>query len=290
MDCLKLTIPPLPQLLTVGHGVWQPGQVHFRRTFNACDMLLVVRGTLFMTEEDAAYEIGPGHWLALEPGKPHWGHKSCEEETELYWIHFVFPNAPERVSASHISWTALLEQGTDRDESPREQPLVIPKWARLDPRPLLPVLDEMVAIQRDLRTGNAVQLQALSMRLLVLLQHAVSGSVKASKSRRVCDEAAAILEADPHAPFRAKTLEDRMHFAYDYIARCMKRHIGLTPHQYALRLKLEEARRRLVLTDLPGERIAEEVGFPDYNYFIRVFRKQTGMTPGGYRRWKQGTT
>ncbi|MBW7457244.1 AraC family transcriptional regulator, partial [Paenibacillus sepulcri] len=34
--------------------------------------------------------------------------------------------------------------------------------------------------------------------------------------------------------------------------------------------------------------IAGKVGIPDYNYFIRVFRKQTGQAPGAYRRERQG--
>ena len=39
----------------------------------------------------------------------------------------------------------------------------------------------------------------------------------------------------------------------------------------------------LVSTQLPNSEIARLTGFPDYNYFYRVFRRQTGLTPRQYR-------
>ena len=67
MICLELPIPPLPQLLKVDHVLWMPGMQHYERSFHVYDVLIVVRGTLYMTEEDRPYEIGEGSLLILEP-------------------------------------------------------------------------------------------------------------------------------------------------------------------------------------------------------------------------------
>jgi two-component system response regulator YesN len=49
-------------------------------------------------------------------------------------------------------------------------------------------------------------------------------------------------------------------------------------------LRVEKAKQLLDSTDMTVNTIADEVGLANTNYFIRLFRKVTGMTPGEYRR------
>ncbi len=48
--------------------------------------------------------------------------------------------------------------------------------------------------------------------------------------------------------------------------------------QYIKRIRIEKAKRLLQETQIPITKIAEQVGFWDYNYFIRVFKKETGIS------------
>lgn len=48
--------------------------------------------------------------------------------------------------------------------------------------------------------------------------------------------------------------------------------------------KIEIAKNYLTTGQLPISQISEKVGFSDYNYFIRKFKKQTGYTPLSYRK------
>lgn len=56
---------------------------------------------------------------------------------------------------------------------------------------------------------------------------------------------------------------------------------GIAEHIKALRIK--EARRLLKETNLAVYEIADKVGFNDYNYFCRVFKKEVGMPAKQYR-------
>ncbi|MBQ8233799.1 MAG: PocR ligand-binding domain-containing protein [Lachnospiraceae bacterium] len=58
--------------------------------------------------------------------------------------------------------------------------------------------------------------------------------------------------------------------------------IGIAEHIKALRMK--EARRLLKETDLAIQEIADKVGFNDYNYFCRTFKKEAGMPAKQYRK------
>lgn len=52
-----------------------------------------------------------------------------------------------------------------------------------------------------------------------------------------------------------------------------------------IRLKrIDEAKRLLTETKMPVSHIAEETGIGDANYFSRIFKTDTGMSPGTYRK------
>jgi AraC-like DNA-binding protein len=54
--------------------------------------------------------------------------------------------------------------------------------------------------------------------------------------------------------------------------------------QYINSKKVERAQLLLYTTDIPVKEVAYELGFNDHSYFIRMFRKVTGITPQEYRR------
>lgn len=55
------------------------------------------------------------------------------------------------------------------------------------------------------------------------------------------------------------------------------------------RLRISKAQNMLLACpDMPLSDIAEKCGFEDYNYFITVFKKQTGTTPGKFRSAESG--
>lgn len=59
---------------------------------------------------------------------------------------------------------------------------------------------------------------------------------------------------------------------------------GLSPKSYLTKLRIEKAKEALLLTDQPLPKISESVGIEDYNYFIKVFKKSTGLTPMAFRK------
>ena len=59
---------------------------------------------------------------------------------------------------------------------------------------------------------------------------------------------------------------------------------GDTPIMYLQRVRIEAARRQLELSAESISRIAWQVGYEDSSSFNRLFKKITGMTPGGYRK------
>ena len=66
--------------------------------------------------------------------------------------------------------------------------------------------------------------------------------------------------------------------------RAVRKETGRGPKEWTARRRLDRACRLLRDTRRTVAEIAVEVGLPDANYFARFFRKQTGFSPGGWRR------
>lgn len=59
---------------------------------------------------------------------------------------------------------------------------------------------------------------------------------------------------------------------------------SLSPAQFILSQRIQQAKFLLANTDLSISRIADQIGFCNAIYFVRMFRKCSGMTPLAYRK------
>jgi AraC-like DNA-binding protein len=78
-------------------------------------------------------------------------------------------------------------------------------------------------------------------------------------------------------------IADKLGFGTTGFIKRFKHETGLTPADFAQRIKIEEARRRLTDTGNSITEIAFKLGFSTSQYFSSVFRKYTGATPREYR-------
>ena len=72
-------------------------------------------------------------------------------------------------------------------------------------------------------------------------------------------------------------------FSPAYCDTVFKKEMGRSIIDYLLEQRIEEGKSLLIERGIPLSQIAEAVGFPDYNYFARTFKKRTGYTPMQYR-------
>ena len=68
-----------------------------------------------------------------------------------------------------------------------------------------------------------------------------------------------------------------------HFARAFKQAIGLPPHQYLIKCRIEKAKILLAKTDLAIAEIAYRVGFASQSHFTTLFGKHTKTTPKAYR-------
>ncbi|CAG7598501.1 Protein-glutamate methylesterase/protein-glutamine glutaminase [Paenibacillus solanacearum] len=68
-----------------------------------------------------------------------------------------------------------------------------------------------------------------------------------------------------------------------YFSALFKRKTGVTLMHHIQQIRIGAAKRLLERTKLPVAEVGERVGYPNANYFIKIFRRWTGTTPSEYR-------
>lgn len=69
----------------------------------------------------------------------------------------------------------------------------------------------------------------------------------------------------------------------NYISQLFKKETGSTYTKYLTQLRIEKAKQLLQQTDLSLSDICAEIGYNDYFYFLKTFKKYEGMSPSTYR-------
>ena len=69
-----------------------------------------------------------------------------------------------------------------------------------------------------------------------------------------------------------------------YLRRLFEQQLGCSAIEYLTALRLEKAKRLLAESDLSVSRISLEVGYNSVQYFGKLFKKKTGISPGTFRK------
>ncbi|GIO87406.1 putative two-component response regulator [Paenibacillus faecis] len=91
-----------------------------------------------------------------------------------------------------------------------------------------------------------------------------------------------------HANFAQDiTVKSMSHYVMmgeNYVSTLFKKKTGHTLIHYLHQVRVNQAIRYLIETDLPVHEIGHRVGFMNDNYFIKIFKRLTSHTPSRYRQ------
>ena len=101
------------------------------------------------------------------------------------------------------------------------------------------------------------------------------GGLSPALKNRVCD----FIESHLSEKISLDILSAMADLSPHHFARAFQQSVGMPPHRYLLRRRLEHVEQMLRDTQLPLSHIALAVGFSDQSHLNRHFRRLTGMSP-----------
>lgn len=139
------------------------------------------------------------------------------------------------------------------------------------------------------KEGYKSIIRAYFTTLAVMLSryYSSSGSRMSRKLFSIAD-AITYMESNFTQPIRLEELAARAFMSARHFSRVFKENYHTTPLEYLIRLRLNHACNLLAGSSLNITDIAQECGFSDSNYFARIFKQKTGLSPTQYRKNIEG--
>ena len=113
---------------------------------------------------------------------------------------------------------------------------------------------------------------------LLVKQHSLS------KYSYYVGQALTLVQYDLTADLRLKTISEKLNVNSSYLSHLFHREYGCTLTEFITKERINYGIYLLQFTSKPLQSIASECGIHDVNYFIKLFKKQTGFTPSRYRK------
>ncbi len=160
----------------------------------------------------------------------------------------------------------------------------------LPPIPGLMVLGELAQATADGRTRLGLDEVALAFAArfasLVAGRSDAPGGLHARDRRRAV-EAARFLDERAQESIGVEDVAALVGLSPFHFLRVFRSVLGVTPHQYLVRVRLRRA-ARLLATDASITSIAYDIGFGDLSNFVRTFHRAAGVSPRGFRKASRG--
>lgn len=81
-----------------------------------------------------------------------------------------------------------------------------------------------------------------------------------------------------------KTLSRQAYMSEPHFFRCFKQQFGMSPVEFVNEQRIKAAKMMLRAADISITEISFACGFNNINYFLRMFKRHTGITPAQYRK------
>lgn len=144
----------------------------------------------------------------------------------------------------------------------------------IDPEVLLPGLELLAAY-----LGQTYQ-------ILRQTHTTDNGTVRYRNSSEdtILSHALAYVRQNAASHFTVAQVADFCHCSESYLSRIFKRRTGVNINTYVNKIRVEQAKSNLLLSNDNIAEVSSRVGFSDPNYFSRVFTQMIGISPTEYRR------
>src|SRR5687768_5541159 len=93
-----------------------------------------------------------------------------------------------------------------------------------------------------------------------------------------------LIERSTGTRFSVLGLARQLHVSARHLERLFQNELGMSPSDFARKLRLKRAHELLVETAQPISEVALETGFADGSHFSRRFRDTYGKSPSQVRR------
>jgi AraC-like DNA-binding protein len=239
------------------------------RILQEFQLLYIAHGSgIFEAENFAATQVEAGTVFLLFPNVWH-RYKPLETTGwEEFWVGF---------QGTYVDF--LMQQGCFSPRQPILEIGLSNELLHIFSQLTNIVLTEESAEKDTLRSCLTIQLLSLIYASALLQQQKKQSLVSDS----VIQKARFIIHDHAEQQLDVPKLAEKLNVGYAWFRKEFKNVVGVSPGQYHLNVRIQQAKKLLRDTDLPIGQIAYRLSFESEFYFSRIFKTKTGVAASQYR-------
>lgn len=144
------------------------------------------------------------------------------------------------------------------------------------------VADYYILKMDGLRSVDAIQ--ELQKEMMEYFAHEVAEIEKKCVISRDISNSLDYIYEHLHEPISVEELSEHVGLSRSYFSTLFKNEMGISASEYIVSKRIEAAKNMLRYSPFSYSMIAATLAFSTQSHFIRVFKKETGLTPHKYRK------
>ena len=149
-----------------------------------------------------------------------------------------------------------------------------------DERRFLKLLDELIRTDSAIDPYREFKVSALINNLLIqLISHTTSYQETMNHVPNQLNPLVSYIEENYAHSLTLDTLSEYCGLSKYHMCRVFRKYTGFSVGEYISRLRIDQAKKLLESTSMTAAQVGYCVGIVDENYFYRLFKKQTGVSP-----------
>lgn len=278
---------PLNCILS-GQFISTAAWIHNRRTMDCYELIIGLKGSIYLEQAGIKYEIKAGDVMLVLPGHNHGGYKLVEKGTEIsfYWFHFYYKEPMELVEEKELLDKFMLKRNN-------------PYFNELEEIAYIPIFSHI----QDISKVNIIARQLLDFcntnyytnkiiaflisTLVIEISHQtleqLSDNLEGTEGELIFNQILEWLKINAFQELSLKDVATKFNFNKNYLAKLFKKKTGITVNDYIMNIRITRAKELLLQSDLTIKEVAYKVGYLDEKYFMRIFKSKELITPSKYR-------
>lgn len=211
--------------------------------------------------------VTAGHMVLFQPKEEQHYEYFGEDKPEVYWVHFTGSSVKEILRSYDIPLDEhIFFAGT--------------------PAAYTQLFKNMIEELQNCKVGYREMLEMNLRQLFLMIQRTrlEKPPLVTTAVQQEMDFARQYFHEHYNEPINIEEYAQSRHTSISLFMRNFKKVYGVSPKQYILNIRMNNAQNLLESTDYTVAEIAAIVGYDNALYFSRIYHKQKGQAPSDYRK------
>ncbi|MDT8715114.1 helix-turn-helix transcriptional regulator [Clostridium sp. 19966] len=287
MNYLKAKISTPVNFVGCGHFIAEENWTHMKRTNDNFEIIIGIKGSAFIQQDNEKYEVTPGKVLLLLPGHIHQGYYPSNAGTSFYWLHFLCKD----------EYSILQEKDALMELSPLpaspyfskvKESIALPAFFTLENiEKIIIQFRQLLHITQSNYYSKLASDYLTTLLLIELTQEVIDLNFNALEGKNIHDKKfISILQwirMNLNKDFSVKEIAFKFNFNEDYLTRLFKKYLGVSTLKYINGMRVARSKELLTKSEESIKEIAYLCGFKSEKYFMKLFKEYENLTPTEFR-------